>query len=73
MGVMRERRAEPPARRNRPQGNAKEMVSYGAVRPAAAPAGEEEGAFLTFFQTNEDTGARKGIAALDLGGYHDKE
>ena len=40
----------------------------GELLPASAVAGLGEGVFLSFFQTDKDTGARKGIVALDLGG-----
>ena len=40
----------------------------GAFVPASAVAGLGEGVFLSFFQVDKDTGARKGIVALDLGG-----
>ena len=50
-------------------GRAAQKAKYGGeLFPAAAVAGSGGGAFLDFFQTDKDTGARKGIVALDLGG-----
>ena len=55
-------------------GRAAQKAKYGGeLFPASAIAGFEEGVFLDFFQTDKDTGARKGIVALDLGGQNDKE
>jgi len=48
-------------------GRAAQKAKYGGeLFPASAIAGFEEGVFLDFFQTDKDTGARKGIVALDL-------
>ena len=50
-------------------GRAAQKAKYkGELFPASAVAGLGEGVFLSFFQTDKDTGARKGIVALDLGG-----
>ena len=50
-------------------GRAAQKAKYGGeLFPAAARAGGGGGSFLDFFQTDKDTGARKGIVALDLGG-----
>lgn len=50
-------------------GRAAQKAKYGGeVFPASALAGRGDGAFLDFFQTDKDSGARKGIVALDLGG-----
>lgn len=55
-------------------GRAAQKAKYGGeLFPASAIAGFEEGVFLDFFQTDKDSGARKGIVALDLGGQNDKE
>ena len=49
-------------------GRAAQKAKYGGeLFPSSAIAGFEEGVFLDFFQTDKDTGARKGIVALDLG------
>lgn len=40
----------------------------GELFPASIDADGEGTAFLTFFQTDKETGRRKGIIALDLGG-----
>ena len=40
----------------------------GEFFPAGWPADESYRVFLDFFQTDKDTGARKGIVALDPGG-----
>ena len=40
----------------------------GEFFPSSVEAGQGQGAFLEFFQTDKDTGAQKGIVALDLGG-----
>lgn len=48
-------------------GRSDQKAKYGGeLFPASAIAGFEEGVFLDFFQTDKDTGARKGIVALDL-------
>ena len=48
-------------------GRAAQKAKYGGeLFPASAIAGFEEGVFLDSFQTDKDTGARKGIVALDL-------
>ena len=50
-------------------GRAAQKIKYkGELFPASAVAGLGEGVFVDFFQTDKDTGARKGIVALDLGG-----
>ena len=50
-------------------GRAAQKAKYGGeLFPAAALAVNGGGTFLDFFQTDKDTGARKGIVALDLGG-----
>ena len=50
-------------------GRAAQKARYGGeLFPASAVAGLGEGVFLSFFQTDKDTGARKGIVALHLGG-----
>ena len=50
-------------------GRAAQKAKYrGELFPATERAGGGEGTFLDFFQTDKDTGARKGIVALDLGG-----
>ena len=50
-------------------GRAAQKAKYGGeFFPASKGAGSGEGVFLDFFQTDKDTGARKGIVALDLGG-----
>ena len=50
-------------------GRAAQKAKYGGeLFPASALAGLGEGVFLSFFQTDKETGARKGIVALDLGG-----
>ena len=50
-------------------GRSAQKAKYGGeLFPASAIAGFEEGVFLDFFQTDKDTGDRKGIVALDLGG-----
>ena len=55
-------------------GRAAQKAKYGGeLFPASAIAGFEEGVFLDFFQIDKDSGARKGIVALELGGLHDKE
>ena len=49
-------------------GRAAQKAKYGGeLFPSSAIAGFEEGVFLDLFQTDKDTGARKGIVALDLG------
>ena len=40
----------------------------GEFFPVGGPNGEGGNVFLDFFQTDKDTGAKKGIVALDLGG-----
>ena len=40
----------------------------GELFPASVLAGPGTGIFLEFFQTDKETGRRKGIVALDLGG-----
>ena len=40
----------------------------GELFPASASAGPGSGIFLEFFQVDKETGRRKGIIALDLGG-----
>ena len=40
----------------------------GEFFPAGWPADERERVFLNFFQIDKDTGAKKGIVSLDLGG-----
>ena len=40
----------------------------GEFFPAGWPADERDRVFLNFFQIDKDTGAKKGIVALDLGG-----
>ena len=51
-------------------GRAAQKAKYGGeLFPAAAIAGGGGGTFLDFFQTDKDTGAQKGIVALDLGGF----
>ncbi len=50
-------------------GRAAQKAKYGGeFFPASALAGLGEGVFLSFFQTDKETGARKGIVALQLGG-----
>ena len=50
-------------------GRAAQKAKYGGeLFPVVAGAGSGGGTFLDFFQTDKDTGARKGIVALDLGG-----
>ena len=50
-------------------GRAVQKAKYGGeFFPTAAEAGQGQGAFLEFFQIDKNTGARKGIVALDLGG-----
>ncbi len=50
-------------------GRAAQKAKYGGeFFPASAVAGLGEGVFLDFFQTDKDTGDRKGIVALDPGG-----
>ena len=50
-------------------GRAAQKAKFGGeFFPAGMSAGEEERVFLDFFQTDKDTGAQKGIVALDLGG-----
>ncbi len=49
-------------------GRAAQKAKYGGeFFPASAVAGLGEGIFLSFFQTDKGTGARKGIVALNLG------
>lgn len=49
-------------------GRAAQKAKYGGeLFPVSAGAGGESHAFLEFFQTDKDTGDRKGIVALDLG------
>ena len=40
----------------------------GEFFPAGWPADERDRVFLNFFQIDKDTGAKKGIVALDIGG-----
>ena len=48
---------------------AAQKAKYGGeLFPATMAAGRGGGTFLDFFQTCKETGARKGIVALDLGG-----
>ena len=50
-------------------GRAAQKAKYGGeLFPASAIVGGRGGVFLDFFQTDKDTGAPKGIVALDLGG-----
>ena len=50
-------------------GRAAQKAKYGGeFFPASAGAGLGAGVFLDFFQTDKETGARKGIVALDPGG-----
>ena len=51
-------------------GSAAQKAKYGGelFPVSAAGAGGESDAFLDFYQTDKDTGDRKGIVALDLGG-----
>ncbi len=50
-------------------GRATQKAKYlGELFPATALAATEGLSFLDFFQTDKDTGERKGIIAIDLGG-----
>lgn len=50
-------------------GRAAQKAKYGGeLFPADARAGSGGTTFLDFFQTDKDSGTRKGIVALDLGG-----
>ena len=50
-------------------GRAAQKAKYsGEFFPVSTVAGFEQRDFLDFFQTDKDTGERKGIVALDLGG-----
>ena len=50
-------------------GRAAQKAKFGGeLFPAATVVGSGGGVFLDFFQTDKDTGAPKGIVALDLGG-----
>lgn len=51
------------------EGRAAQKAKYGGeFFPASVIAGQSQGVFLEFFQTDKDTGAPKGIVALDLRG-----
>ena len=51
-------------------GRAAQKAKFGGeFFPASAVADTDGDAFLEFFQTDKHTGARKGIVALDLGGF----
>ena len=50
-------------------GRATQKAKFGGeLFPASVSAGPGASIFLEFFQTDKDTGQRKGIIALDLGG-----
>lgn len=50
-------------------GRAAQKAKFGGeLFPASAPANPGGSIFLEFFQVDKDTGRRKGIIALDLGG-----
>ena len=50
-------------------GRAAQKAKYGGeLFPSATVVGSRGGVFLDFFQTDKNTGAPKGILALDLGG-----
>ncbi len=50
-------------------GRAAQKAKFGGeLFPASVPAGPGASIFLEFFQVDKDTGRRKGIIALDLGG-----
>ncbi|MDE2668492.1 MAG: hypothetical protein OXI51_02430 [Chloroflexota bacterium] len=52
------------------QGRAAQKATYlGEMFPASAPAIENGLSFLEFFQTDKESGERKGIIAIDLGGF----
>ena len=51
------------------QDRATQKAKYGGeLFPASSFADSEDHTFLEFFQTDKETGRRKGIIALDLGG-----
>ncbi|MCY3923413.1 MAG: hypothetical protein OXG27_13620 [Chloroflexi bacterium] len=51
-----------------PGRTAQKAKFLGELFPASSMSGEDGLSFLEFFQTDRNTGERKGIVALDLGG-----